>query len=83
MVSPSLYGSASQEKSTNHMATKVWFITGATRGIGSEIAKAAPADGNQVVATGCKLEAMTKALDVTREDQIEVSALLPIIAVVL
>src|SRR5438876_3066298 len=59
---------------------KVWFITGAARGIGTEIAKAALAAGNQVVATGRKPEAVTKALgaaenlfvtalDVMREDQ--------------
>lgn len=61
---------------------KVWFITGATRGIGVEIAKAALASGEQVVATGRQPEAMTKALgtsnnlfvtelDVTREDQVK------------
>ncbi|WP_323704385.1 SDR family NAD(P)-dependent oxidoreductase [Mammaliicoccus sp. Dog046] len=31
---------------------KVWFITGAGRGMGAEIAKVALANGNQVVATG-------------------------------
>jgi NAD(P)-dependent dehydrogenase (short-subunit alcohol dehydrogenase family) len=41
---------------------KVWFITGATRGLGAEIAKAALAAGNQVVATGRKPEAVTEAL---------------------
>jgi NAD(P)-dependent dehydrogenase (short-subunit alcohol dehydrogenase family) len=62
--------------------SKVWFITGATRGIGAEIAKAALASGNQVIATGRKLEEITKALgisdnllpvalDVTHEDQIK------------
>ena len=61
---------------------KVWFITGATRGIGAEIAKAALAAGNQVVATGRKPEATTQALgtsedllpvalDVTREEQVK------------
>lgn len=34
------------------MSTKTWFITGATRGIGAEIVKAALAAGEQVVATG-------------------------------
>ena len=63
---------------------KVWFITGATRGIGAEIAKAALAVGERVVATGRKPEAVTRAvgasenlfvtaLDVTHEDQIQVS----------
>ncbi|MDJ1472875.1 oxidoreductase [Xanthocytophaga flava] len=32
--------------------SKVWFITGASRGIGAEIVKAALAAGNRVVATG-------------------------------
>ena len=32
--------------------SKVWFITGASRGIGAEIAKAALASGDRVVATG-------------------------------
>ncbi len=41
---------------------KVWFITGATRGIGAEIAKAALAAGEHVVATGRKAEAIEKAL---------------------
>src|SRR3954452_6478474 len=61
--------------------SKVWFVTGATRGMGPEFAKAALAAGHRVVATGRKAEAVTKALgtsehllvvalDVTREDQI-------------
>jgi NAD(P)-dependent dehydrogenase (short-subunit alcohol dehydrogenase family) len=60
---------------------KVWFVTGAARGIGSEIAKAALAAGNRVVATGRSPEAVRKALgtggnlfvtglDVTNEDQV-------------
>lgn len=32
--------------------SKVWFITGAGRGMGVDIAKAALAAGNKVVATG-------------------------------
>ncbi|MEG5266294.1 oxidoreductase [Pseudomonas sp. JDS28PS106] len=42
--------------------SKVWFITGATRGLGTEIARAALAAGAQVVATGRQAEAVTKAL---------------------
>jgi NAD(P)-dependent dehydrogenase (short-subunit alcohol dehydrogenase family) len=42
--------------------SKIWFITGATRGMGAEIAKAALASGNQVVATGRRADAVTKAL---------------------
>jgi NAD(P)-dependent dehydrogenase (short-subunit alcohol dehydrogenase family) len=41
---------------------KVWLITGAGRGIGVYIAKAALAAGNAVVATGRNAEAVTKAL---------------------
>jgi NAD(P)-dependent dehydrogenase (short-subunit alcohol dehydrogenase family) len=44
------------------MAIRAWFITGATRGIGAEIAKAALVDGNQVVASDRKPEAVTEAL---------------------
>lgn len=62
--------------------SKVWFVTGATRGIGSETAKAALAAGNNVVATGRKADAVRKALgssehllaialDVTDVDQIK------------
>jgi NAD(P)-dependent dehydrogenase (short-subunit alcohol dehydrogenase family) len=61
---------------------RVWFITGATRGMGPEFAKAALAAGHRVVATGRKPEGVTKALgtsdrllavalDVTREDQVQ------------
>lgn len=63
---------------------KTWFITGATRGIGAAIAKAALDAGNKVVATGRKLEAVNQALgtaenllplalDVTRADQVEIA----------
>lgn len=41
---------------------KVWFITGAGRGMGVDIARAALAAGNAVVATGRKPEAVTKAV---------------------
>ena len=63
--------------------SKVWFITGATRGIGAEIAKAVLASGDRVVATGrntAQIEnvlsgaddrLMAVALDVTQESQIE------------
>lgn len=58
---------------------KVWFVTGAGRGMGVDIAKAALAAGHAVVATGRSTEAVTKALgtsndllvlklDVTRPD---------------
>ena len=41
---------------------KVWFITGAGRGMGVEFVKAALAAGDAVVATGRNIEAVTKAL---------------------
>jgi NAD(P)-dependent dehydrogenase (short-subunit alcohol dehydrogenase family) len=41
---------------------KVWFITGAGRGMGVEIAKAALAAGNAVVATGRNTDAVSKAV---------------------
>jgi NAD(P)-dependent dehydrogenase (short-subunit alcohol dehydrogenase family) len=59
--------------------SKIWFVTGAARGLGAEIAKAALAAGDRVVATGRSREALLAAfgpdsdsvlslsLDVTRE----------------
>ena len=59
--------------------SKIWFVTGAARGLGAEIAKAALAAGDQVVATGRNRDALVAAfgpdsdnllslaLDVTRE----------------
>lgn len=44
---------------------KVWFITGAGRGMGVDIAKAALAAGNAVVATARDAEAVTKAVGET------------------
>lgn len=41
---------------------KVWFITGAGRGLGVDIAKAALATGNAVVATGRDTDAVSKAI---------------------
>ncbi len=41
---------------------KVWFITGASRGLGVEFAKAALRAGDQVVATGRKVAAVHEAL---------------------
>src|SRR6476661_8955334 len=40
----------------------VWFVTGAGRGMGVDIAKAALAAGHAVVATGRKTQAVTSAL---------------------
>lgn len=44
------------------MNNKVWFITGAGRGMGMEIAKAALAAGNKVVATGRNIEQVAAVL---------------------
>ena len=41
---------------------KVWFITGAGRGMGADIARAALAAGHAVVATGRNSDAVSKAL---------------------
>src|SRR5712692_2317137 len=42
--------------------SKVWFITGAGRGMGVDIAKATLAAGNKVVATGRNTDKVTQAL---------------------
>ena len=41
---------------------KVWFITGAGRGMGVDIANAALAAGHKVVATGRNTDSVAKAL---------------------
>ena len=41
---------------------KVWFITGTSRGMGVDFAKAALAAGNAVVATGRNTDAVSKAV---------------------
>jgi NAD(P)-dependent dehydrogenase (short-subunit alcohol dehydrogenase family) len=47
---------------------KVWLITGAGRGMGVDIAKAALAAGNAVVATGRRPEAVEQALGGDQDD---------------
>ena len=47
---------------------KVWLVTGAGRGMGVDIAKAALAAGNAVVATGRRPEAVEQALGGARDD---------------
>ena len=42
--------------------SKVWFITGAGRGMGVDISKAALAGGNKVVATGRNTDKVAEAL---------------------
>lgn len=51
---------ARREGSTS--GKKVWFITGAGRGMGVDIAKAALAAGNAVVATGRNIDVVSKAV---------------------
>jgi NAD(P)-dependent dehydrogenase (short-subunit alcohol dehydrogenase family) len=46
---------------------RVWFITGAGRGMGVDIAQAALAAGHAVVATGRNTEAVTDALGETND----------------
>ena len=64
---------------------KTWFITGAARGIGLQIAQAALEQGDRIVATARNLEALERslpaddnvlhvALDVTRPDQSQTAA---------
>ena len=44
------------------MADKnVWFVTGASRGLGVDIVKAALAAGHAVVATGRNIDAVTRS----------------------
>ena len=61
---------------------RVWFITGAGRGMGTDIAREALAPGNAVVATGCDTDQIKKAvgedddllvvqLDVTNAEEAE------------
>jgi NADP-dependent 3-hydroxy acid dehydrogenase YdfG len=75
------------------MATKVCCINGASCGIGAEIVKAPLVESNQVATSCRKPEGVTKvprfsddliavALDVTRKDQVEMAAPVPIITVV-
>ena len=44
------------------MMSKVWFMTGAGGGMGTDIAKAALAAGHKVVATGRNTEKVTQAV---------------------
>src|SRR5881409_3808882 len=70
---------------TDKAAKKVWFITGAGRGMGVDFAKAALAAGHAVVATGRDTDAVAKAvgksddllvvkLDVTNPDDAAAAA---------
>jgi NAD(P)-dependent dehydrogenase (short-subunit alcohol dehydrogenase family) len=50
-------------------ARKIWFITGAGRGMGVDFAKAALAEGDAVVATGRNPDAVAKAVGVADDLQ--------------
>jgi NAD(P)-dependent dehydrogenase (short-subunit alcohol dehydrogenase family) len=52
---------------------KTWFITGASRGLGMEIAKAALRAGDRVVATGRKREAMIDAIGADNDHLLSVA----------
>jgi NAD(P)-dependent dehydrogenase (short-subunit alcohol dehydrogenase family) len=51
-----------KKDSTDMSEKKVWFITGAGRGLGVDIAQAVLAAGHQVVATARSAESITRAL---------------------
>src|SRR5215210_330673 len=52
-----------QQSARNTMADKsIWFVTGAGRGMGVDIVKAALAAGHAVVATGRNTDAVARAL---------------------
>ncbi|MDF2052139.1 SDR family NAD(P)-dependent oxidoreductase [Arthrobacter sp. Cr_A7] len=52
----------STEQNANRTGKKVWFITGAGRGLGTDIAKAALAAGHAVVATGRNPDKVAQAV---------------------
>jgi len=60
MASISFCGNSRDERSTE--MSKVWLITGAGRGMGTNIARAALAAGYKVVATGRDTEKVTQAV---------------------
>src|SRR5580658_5111707 len=62
-VSPNREDSAAVSKGGEIMTDrKIWFITGAGRGMGVDFARAALAAGQAVVATGRNTDVVTKAL---------------------
>jgi len=50
--------------------SKVWFVTGASSGIGAAVAKAALQAGNRVVATARNLEKLRAALGESGNDRL-------------
>jgi hypothetical protein len=79
---------ARKKRLKNHMAVEVCFIAGAPAGP-TQIAKTRLCDGHRVETTGRKPADVTSyssaflagTLDVERKDQLEMAAVLPIIAV--
>lgn len=55
------------ERNDNTAGKKVWFITGAGRGMGTDIAKAALAAGHAVVATGRNPEKVIQAVGASED----------------
>src|SRR5215208_5333023 len=55
------YCGINRDKRSTDMS-KVWFITGTSRGMGVDIAKAALAAGYKVVATGRNIDKVTQAI---------------------
>src|SRR3984957_10513674 len=60
MISKAILGRNKWSKSMSNQ--KVWFITGAGRGMGVHFAKAALSAGNTVVATGRNVDTVSKAI---------------------
>jgi NAD(P)-dependent dehydrogenase (short-subunit alcohol dehydrogenase family) len=54
------------------MSSKVWFITGATRGLGKEFVNVVLKAGDKVVATGRKQKDLDEALDTSNENLLTV-----------
>lgn len=52
-----------EEERSNNSMSKVWLITGSSRGIGRKVAEAALLAGEQVVATARKLERLHELVD--------------------
>ena len=60
----------SEVKETGEPGSKVWFVTGANRGIGAHVARAALAAGHRVVASGRSLAQLRAAYQDAPQDRI-------------
>jgi len=65
---PNFAGSFAQSKSLA-MEKKVWYVTGASKGLGLSLVKQLIAEGHQVAATSRHLESLEAALDGAPADQ--------------